>query len=134
MRRRCERSDGTLLLGWGGRRGSGRSRRGGRRRSGSGGGGAALLLLEELALLFGLLLQLLLQLLALLLQELGIGRLAVERRAEILERDIERQLPAGGLAGARDPHHDAHHRTLFQGRERARPDLEFGGAGVLEAH
>ena len=41
---------------------------------------ALLLLLELLALLLGLLLQLLLQCLALLLENLGIGRLAVERR------------------------------------------------------
>src|SRR6185437_14081087 len=95
--------------------------------------GAVLLLLEHLALLLRLLLQLLLQRLALLLQNLGVGWLAVERRPQVLQRNVEGDLPPRNVA-AGHPHDDAHGLPFFQLGQRLRPDFDFRRAGVRKAH
>jgi hypothetical protein len=76
---------------------------------------------------------LLLQRLALLFQDLGIGRLAVERGTKILQRKGKRQFSAGNVA-AGHAHDDAHVLPFFQGVERLRANFELGRTGVLEAH
>src|SRR6202020_1258143 len=92
-----------------------------------------LLLLERFALFFGLLLELLLQRLALLFQNLGVSRLTVERRTQILQRNVERQYAPGDVA-ERDAHDDAHVLPFFQRLQRLRTNVDLRRAGVLEAH
>ena len=94
----------------------------GRRRAGR------LLLLELLALLFRAELKLLLQLLVLLLEHLGIDRRAVERRAEVLHRQIEGHLDVRLVADD-----DAGDLRLLEVADRLRVEVGFGEAAVREA-
>ena len=101
--------------------------------AGAGAASPALLLLEHFALLFRLLLQLLLQRLALLFQNLGVGRLTVERRTQILQWNVERQFAPGNVA-AGHAHDDAHVLPFFHGFQGLGANFDLRRAGVLEAH
>ena len=66
-------------------------------------------------------------------ENFGIGRLAVERRPKILQRDVEGQLAARRIA-ARNAQDNREVLAFLQVGERGRADFDLGGAGVLEAH